>query len=159
MEPVVVAKGEIQLIGLGARTTNQDESGGNGKIPGMWGQFYGQAIAESIPNKVNQNIIGLYTDYENGVSGSYSFVIGCEVSTLQHIPEPLLARTIPSSTYAVFTTRKGAISEIVPEAWQYIWNWFENSAYERTFTGDFEYYDERSLDPVSAVVDIFVAIK
>lgn len=39
--------------------------------------------------------------------------------------------------------------------WVKIWN----SELERTFTADFEVYDERSQNPENAEVDIFVAVK
>ena len=42
-------------------------------------------------------------------------------------------------------------------AWIDIWKWFETSGVERTYTGDFELYDERCVDPDQAVVDIYIS--
>ncbi|MFC5589573.1 hypothetical protein ACFPRA_11775 [Sporosarcina soli] len=40
-----------------------------------------------------------------------------------------------------------------------MWRWFEQEEVECTYTGDFEVYDERCLDPQNAQVDIYIAIK
>lgn len=61
-----------------------------------------------------------------------------------------------SSTYARFQTRKGPIEEVVFETWQQIWSW--DQRYLRTYTGDFEWYDERSIDPKEAQIDIYIAV-
>lgn len=71
----------------------------------------------------------------------------------------MVAKVIPAATYAVFTTAKGPISEVVPEAWAYIWEWFKNSEMKRAYTGDFERYDARSMDPANAEVDLYISIK
>ncbi|MFD3445970.1 GyrI-like domain-containing protein [Microbacteriaceae bacterium 4G12] len=155
----LVTKDEIKLIGIATRTTNEQEING-GKIPELWQRYFQEQIAEKTPNKIkNGNMLGLYTDYENGVSGLYTMLIGSEVSTFDEIPEGMAAQTIPAAKYIVFTTKKGLISEVVVQAWAYIWEWFQHSNYERTFTGDFEWYDERSIDPNQAEVDIYIAVK
>ena len=47
--------------------------------------------------------------------------------------------------------------EVVSEVWGAVWAWEQQS--ERTFTGDFEYYDERSLNPDHTQVDVYIAVK
>ncbi len=58
--------------------------------------------------------------------------------------------TIPAATYAVFTTRKGPVAEVVCEAWKYIWKWSKEN--KRAFTTDFELYAEKSIEPKSCTI-------
>lgn len=96
-------------------------------------------------------VIGLYSDYEKDEHGSYLFTAGQFVDQqLEQVIE------IPASTYAKFRTRKGPIEEVVLETWQQIWTWDER--HYRTYTGDFEWYDERSIDPKEAQIDIYIAV-
>lgn len=96
-------------------------------------------------------VIGLYSDYEKDEHGSYLFTAGQFVDQqVEHVIE------IPASTYAKFRTRKGPIEEVVLETWQQIWAWDER--HYRTYTGDFEWYDERSIDPKEAQIDIYIAV-
>lgn len=75
-----------------------------------------------IPNHHTQTTLALYSNYESDETGVYTYTIGMPVSSLDTIPENMKSLTIPAQTYAVFTTRKGPVSEIVYEAWQDIWN-------------------------------------
>ena len=59
------------------------------------------------------------------------------VSSLEDVPENMTTLTIPAATYAVFTTRKGPVAEVVCEAWEYIWKWSKGN--KRAFTIDLSY--------------------
>lgn len=77
-------------------------------------------LQDSIPGKIDHGtLFGLYTDYENGTSAYYSFVVGCEVSTVDSIPEGFVAKILPASKYAQFTA-KGMMPDKVGEVWQHI---------------------------------------
>ena len=78
------------------------------------------------------------------------------VSSLEDVPETMTTLIIPAATYAVFRTRKGPVAEVVCEAWEYIWKWSKEN--KRTFTIDFELYDERATDPNNAQLDIYIAL-
>lgn len=96
-------------------------------------------------------VIGLYSDYEKDEHGSYLFTAGQFADQqIEHVKE------IPASTYARFQTRKGPIEEVVLETWHKIWTWDQRQY--RTYTGDFEWYDERSIDPKEAQIDIYIAV-
>ncbi|GED17932.1 GyrI-like domain-containing protein [Aneurinibacillus migulanus] len=160
IDPRIITSNEMNVIGVATQTTNQREAEGNGEIPKLWGRFATEQIDKDIPNKQRENqILSVYTDYENGVHGKYSYIIGSQVSNFSNVPDGMVAKRIPHSTYAVFTSNKGDISTVVPEAWAFIWSWFQESDMERAFTYDFELYDERSLDRNNAEVDIYIAIK
>jgi predicted transcriptional regulator YdeE len=146
------------IIGIAERTTNALEMTEQAKIPALWGRFYQEAVMEHIPGKKANVTYGCYSDYENGADGAYTITLGAKVA-LDSVPDGMNAVTLPQARYAVFTSRKGPITEIVPELWQAIWAWSETSELVRTFTGDFELYDERCANPEEAQVDIYIAVK
>jgi predicted transcriptional regulator YdeE len=162
MEPVIIARNEWKVAGIACRTTNEQEMKGDGEIPRLWERYFAERIVERIPNRMEHSpTFGVYTDYENGASGQYVLTIGAEVGSSDDLPANMLGITIPAARYAVFTTSRGPLSKVVPEAWSYIWQYFGNANVnmERAFTYDFEVYDERSLDPDNAQVDIYISIK
>ncbi len=160
IKPVVIEKDAFNVVGVTARTSNANESTAQAKIPHLWSAFYEQNITQHISNQVNRAVTyGLYSDYESDVNGHYTLTLGMEVSATDEIPEGMEAKSIPAAKYLVFTSEKGPITEVVIKAWQDIWAWFANSQEERTYTGDFEKYDERCANPNEAQVDIYIAIK
>lgn len=157
-QPEIVQKAAINIIGVTTRTRNQDEvSSRTARIPALWARF--QQVQEYIPNKANPNcILALYSDYESDEQGLYSETVGFEVTSLAHVPEGMVAKTAPASTYAVFTSPWGSLPDIVLATWQEIWTW-QAAQGKRSFSGDFELYDQRSANPQHAQIDIYVAIQ
>lgn len=142
-----------RLAGISARTTNAIEISGKGCIQGLWNNYF---ASEHLPAPEVARY-GCYTDYTDGITGEYTILVGHEVSPNESLPEGLDDILLPPATYAVFTSRKGPMAEVVGEAWGAVWTWDKQS--DRTFTGDFELYDERSLNPESVQVDIYIAVR
>lgn len=159
MQPTVVMKESLTIMGIAARTSNQAEATGNGGIPKLWQQFYQEQISNQITKKNSPACYGLYTEYEDGARGLYTMMIGHAVTPAAQDQAGLVKKEVPAAKYLVFTSKQGPLSEVVPQAWQQIWSYFEEATDERIFTGDFEYYDQRSADPMNAVVDIYIAVK
>ncbi len=160
IEPVVIEKDSFNVIGITTRTSNANELTAQAKIPQLWSAFYEQNVGQQIANHVNHAVTyGLYCDYESDVNGIYSLSLGMEVSAIDEVPKGMAAKIVPAAKYLVFTSEIGPVTEVVIKAWQDIWAWFANSAVERTYTGDFEKYDERCANPNEAQVDIYIAIK
>ncbi|MDQ0242636.1 putative transcriptional regulator YdeE [Bacillus fengqiuensis] len=158
MEPKFVYLEEKKVTGIGCRTSNQLEASGEGSIPKLWGEFYRRQQGNSIPNKTNECILGVYTDYETDVNGMYTMMIGSEVHTEDDVPSELIYTTLPASKYAVFTSEKGYVAEVVPQTWASIWKWFRQSNIQRAYKADFELYDESSSDPENAIVEIYISV-
>lgn len=157
-----VQKPDMQVIGITTRTTNADEMKEHAaKIPALWGRFMQGQVSAAIPHKINAfPILAVYYDYESNEHGAYSQLIGHEVTSLAEIPEGMVGIALPASTYAVFTTERGPVTEIIGKAWQTLWSMSpEQLGGQRSYTGDFELYDERSLDPQNAQIDIYIALK
>lgn len=157
LPPIVMNKSEIKIIGISIRTNNKNEMSGNGKIGSQWQKFYEQNVESQIPNKSHPGTVhAIYTDYESDENGEYSFILGAEVRNFDNIPQGMVAKTIPASKYAVYTSRRGPMPDIIFEIWKHIWNL--KSGYKRAYLGDFEVYDSRSKDPNDAIVDVYLSI-
>ncbi len=147
------------FAGFGTTTKNEKEMTDEAIIPQLWSRFYSEQISEQITNKKENTVLAVYTDYKTDVNGQYLFLIGHQLESNVSQEERIVVKKIPASTYLVFTSQRGPISEIVPKLWQDIWAYFETSTEVRTYTGDFERYDERAANPNDAIVDIYVAIQ
>lgn len=145
---------KFYVIGIAIRTSNEDGRAAN-DIPQLWEQFLTGNVISQIPNKESNAVYSVYTDYEGDYTKPYTTVLGCRVSSLDHVPEGLTGITIDAGNYRKFTA-KGKLSDgIVIQQWMTIWN----SGLDRTYGSDFEVYGEKAQDPDNAEVDIFVGVK
>ncbi|AMO35090.1 effector binding domain-containing protein [Lysinibacillus sphaericus] len=158
-EPKIIKREAFQIIGISTKTSNANELTAQAKIPQLWQDFYEKNIVDQLSKLDNQNVYGLYSDYETDVNGNYAITIGVEASKMNDASPEWVIKTIPAAKYLVFTSHKGKMPEIVIQTWQEIWAWFANSKVERTYTGDFELYDERCANPQEAQVEVYIAIK
>jgi predicted transcriptional regulator YdeE len=139
------------FIGLELRTSNEECSA---TMPPHKERFFKENIPSKIPHKINGDILALYTDYEGDYTKPYSWILGCEVSSLDEVPEGLVGKVIPDSNYAVFTTQGGFPQGLIA-AWQAVWK----SHLHRCYTSDFEVY-RSDFDPQkNPQVKVFIAIK
>ncbi|NIA02561.1 MAG: AraC family transcriptional regulator [Nitrospirae bacterium] len=148
-----VRKESMMVIGIEARTSNGSGAAA-ADIPKLWEAFYAKGVLSKIPNKVSDEVIALYCDYEGGYSQPYAFVIGCAVSSLDEVPEGLVAKTIPASTFAVFHV-SGEFPKSLVETWGTIWQ----SSLQRTYVGDYEVYGKEFSTEAVKEVDVLVAIE
>ncbi len=142
------------IIGIAVRTTNQNGQMGI-DIPALWGRFMSEGIAAKIPNKIDDAIYSVYTEYEKDHTLPYTTIIGCKVANLTQIPDGMVGHTIAEAKYQKFVAVGNLMEGAVYNEWTKIWN----TDLPRTYTSDFEIYNERSQDPVNAAVDIFIAVK
>lgn len=149
----------FQIIGITTRTSNVDEMNGAGKIGDLWKRFYAEGIAEQIPAKSEPSIFAVYHAYESDKNAPYSMTLGCKVETGTNPPTGMDVLKIPTQNYTQFTTTKGQMPQVVIETWQNIWQQEEHLKLKRQYSYDFEVYDQRSADPRSSEVDIYIALK
>jgi predicted transcriptional regulator YdeE len=160
MRPRVVEQQEFSVIGIQARTSNAREMTGDGAIPKQWDKFFKEGSADKIPHKVDSTIYAVYTGYESDRDGEYDFVIGAKVTSVSAVPPGMVAKKVPKGRYAVVTTAKGPVGQVVPKAWQRIWNLEDNKQLggARAYKADFEVYDEGACNPQDSQVDIYVGV-
>ena len=139
------------FIGLELRTNNEECSSA---MPAHKDKFFKENIPSKIPNKINGNILALYTDYEGDYTKPYSWILGCEVSSLEQVPEGLVGKIIPESKYAIFTTQ-GEFPDGLIAAWQDIWQ----SNLPRSYTSDFEVYGSDFDPQKNPEIKVYIAIE
>src|SRR5215467_6008541 len=76
----------FNVIGLAVRTNNKAEATGQGEIPKLWKRFVEQDTASRIPNRAEQNLIVVYTDYATDETGEYTYLVGSRVTSSADVP-------------------------------------------------------------------------
>lgn len=114
-----------------------------------------EAIAENIPNKMDNSIYCIYSDYEKDHTKPYTTILGCKVSTLATIPKGMVGKTFNEAAYIRYVAKGNMMQGIVFEEWTKIWN----SDLKRTFIADFEVYGDKAQNPENAEVDIFIGVE
>jgi predicted transcriptional regulator YdeE len=160
MDPKVVEQGEFTVVGLAARTSNAKEMTADGVIGKQWGRLMQENVVSKIPNKADQSIVAVYTEYASDHNGEYTFLLGARVTSDAEVPAGMIAKKIPAGKYAVFTSDKGPAPQVVPALWMKINSLPKTTVGgDRSYRADFEVYDQRAADPQSTVMDAYVGIR
>lgn len=133
------------VIGIEARTTNAREMSGQGAIGPLWGRLMKDALLERIPNRVDDRITAVYSDYESGKDGEYSYLLGAKVRAATHIPDGMASRQVGAGEYAMFTAKGEPAAEVVIGIWKEIWSLETGKKLERAYQTDFEVYSPDTL--------------
>ncbi|WP_142719911.1 GyrI-like domain-containing protein [Chryseobacterium rhizoplanae] len=144
----------FKVIGISVRTTNENGQAGK-DIPVLWEKLINEDILNSIPNKIDNTIYSIYTDYEKDHTKPYTTVLGCKVENLDNIPEGMVGYSFDGGDYIRFTTKGDLSKGLVINEWLKIWK----MDLGRIFTADFEIYGEKAQNPSDAEVDILIAVK
>jgi predicted transcriptional regulator YdeE len=142
------------VLGIAVRTSNENGQAGK-DIPALWNQFMSEGILDKIPNKVDNTVYSIYTEYEEDYKKPYTTVLGCKVSSLDEVPAGMKAITISEGGYFRCTAKGNMMEGMVYNEWIKIWN----SDIPRAYTTDFEVYGEKAQNPEDAEVDIFLALQ
>jgi len=144
----------FHIIGISVRTTNENGQAAK-DIGELWGKFMSERILEKIPNKISDSVFSIYTNYESDHTKPYDTILGCQVNSLDQIPQGMIGQSFEGGTFAQFISRGDTQTGAVYNTWVEIWN----TDLERLYTADFEIYGEKAKNLSDAEVDIFVAIK
>lgn len=144
----------FHVIGIAVRTTNEHGQSGT-DIPALWEKFISGGMLAKIPEKMNDTLYCIYTDYEKDHTRPYTTILGCRVENLDNIPEGMVGRTIEEAGYKKFTAKGDLMNGAVFSEWQKIWN----TDMPRAFKTDFEVYGSAAWLPEGAEADIFVGLK
>jgi CubicO group peptidase (beta-lactamase class C family)/predicted transcriptional regulator YdeE len=156
----VIERDGFTVIGIAARTNNAKEMTADGVIGKQRGRLMQEGLLAKIPNKADQSIVAVYTDYASDHNGDYTFLLGARVKSDSDVPAGMVAKKIPSGKFAVFTTEKGPAQKVVPKTWMTINSLPKTDVGgDRVYQADYEIYDERAADPTNMVADIYVGIR
>ena len=147
----VVHLKEKTVAGIIIRTSNND-SNMTKDIGEAWQEFFEGGIYQSISNKQNNNSIGLYTNYEDKVNGTYDVMVSCEISKEENLPNGIDVKKITEGKYAKFVA-KGHVQEAVAECWAKIWS----INLDRKYSCDFEEYIN-GCEMDNAEINIYISI-
>ncbi|MGL6128854.1 GyrI-like domain-containing protein, partial [Chryseobacterium artocarpi] len=125
----------FKVIGIEVRTTNENNQAAQ-DIPVLWEKLMKENIVENIPNKIDNTIYSIYTDYEKDHTKPYTTLLGCKVENLDIIPEGMIGKSFEGGNYVKFTPKGNLAEDLVINEWIKIWN----MDLQRIFTADFEMY-------------------
>lgn len=144
----------FKVIGVSVRTTNENGQSAN-DIQALWDKFMSEGVANKIPNKIDGEILSIYTNYESDHTKPYDTILGCRVSSLEEIPEGMIGQFFEGGNYGEFISKGDLSQGIVYTTWTEIWE----KDQDREFTADFEVYGEKAQNPIDAQVNIYIALR
>jgi predicted transcriptional regulator YdeE len=163
-EPVPVEMDEFLVMGIERRKTFETPLNVNvrdavyrrafqPRVPGVWEVFFDHKIEEKIVARKNANeLLFLYSDYD---AHGHVEMVGCEVTSVDDVPEGMVAMPVPAGKYLLFEAR-GPLPAALDTTWNEIRDYFgRNKDCERAFAVDFELH----RDDRPEAVDVFVAVK
>lgn len=142
------------VIGISTRTTNENNQSA-ADIGALWNKFMSEGILQKIPNKVNEDIYSIYTDYEGDYTKPYTSILGCKVKNTDEIPEGMVAINIKASDYEKITAKGNLQEGLVYKKWLEIWDMDLNRVYQ----ADFEIYGVKAQKPEDAEVRIYIGVE
>lgn len=144
----------FNIVGISIRTTNENGQASE-EIAELWGKFMSESILTKIPNKVDNEIYSLYTDYEGDHTKPYTAILGCKVENLNNIPSGMVGKSFSGGTYTKTTAKGDLMQGLVVSQWSKI---FEMEL-DRTYNADFEIFGEKAQNPSDAEVDFYVGVR
>jgi len=149
----IVNQDAFHFIGIAVRTTNENNQAMQ-DIPKLWGRFMDDGILAKIPNKVDDTIYCMYTDYVSDHNKPYTTLLGCKVNSLAEVPEDMRGMTVPGGPYVPFQAHGNLKEGAVVQTWMNIWE----SGMDRAYTVDYEVYGAKAAEPADDEVDVFVSV-
>jgi predicted transcriptional regulator YdeE len=143
----------FKVIGISVRTTNENNQVAI-DIVALWDKFLNENVLSAIPNKIDNTVFSIYTDYESDHTKPYTTFLGCKVKNLDSVPDGMIGKSFDGGDYVKFTVKGNLMDGLVAKKWSKIWG----MDLPRVYTADFEVYGEKAQNPANAEVDIFIAV-
>ena len=160
MNPKAVQQEEFTVVGIAVRTSNAEQMTPERPIGKQWERLFKEGVLAAIPNKANDNIVALYTEYASDKDGEYTYVLGARVTKVESVPAGMVAKNVPAGRYAVFTSERGPVQKVVVEMWQKVWVTPKSAmGGDRAYKADFEVYDQRAQNPADSIVDLYISVR
>jgi len=144
----------FKIIGISIRTTNENGQASQ-EIAELWQRFMSENVISKIPNKIDNAVYSLYTEYESDHTKPYTAILGCKVENLDNVPNGMVGKSFDGGTYSKTTAKGDLMQGLVVNQWSKI---FEMELH-RTYDADFEIFGEKAQNPADAEVEFYVGIK
>lgn len=158
VEPVVQEAVEscpsgLKVVGLSMRTTNQ-----NGQamkdIEALWTRFWKEKIGTRIPEKVNDDIYAVYYDYENGVIGQYTVLVGYLAKSLPKKAKGLTEKELAAGSCKKYVS-KGKMPAAILKTWVEIW---QDKQLKRAYRTDYTVHGKKYFNGENAEVETYISV-
>jgi predicted transcriptional regulator YdeE len=157
--PAKVHVDSFVVMGISTITTNEREATPDGLIPKMWARLRSEDILNRIPNRKDNSIIAVYSNYENGRKASYRYTLGAAVNPTRFVPRGMVTQTIHAGAYTRYTAQRTAPSAVV-DLWKRIWSDEKPGGLERAYKTDYEVYPQGLIENTSkSRIDIYIGLK
>lgn len=142
----------LLIVGHAARTTNTAESDPHqAMIPALWAKARTPGAFDHVPGRTDNRLYAVLTDYDTDHTGPYTQIVGVAVSSLQDLPEGLVAVRVPAA-HCLTQQARGPMPQALIEAWHNIWKHTESGGDPaRTFTTDLEIHHNKGADIYLAI--------
>ncbi|GAA0879996.1 GyrI-like domain-containing protein [Algoriphagus jejuensis] len=144
----------FKVIGISVRTTNENGKAAK-EIADLWGKFMSEKVLDTIPNKTDNTVYSLYTDYESDHTKPYTAILGCRVENLNDIPNGMIGKSFDGGNYVQLSAKGNLMKSLIVNKWTEIWG----MDLDRAFTVDFEVFGAKAQNPTDAEIDFLIAVK
>ena len=128
----------FDIVGVSIITNNEK---GTEDINALWERFFRDSVGQLVPNKTDDVIYAVYSDYEGDHEKPYRLTIGYRVSN-DNTPENMHRVSVQSQEYAVMSAA-GKQPDALIETWKAIWS---SEDLGRSYATDFEVYGPRFFE-------------
>ena len=142
----------FDVVGISIVTDNQKATQ---DINALWEKFFKDSVGQFVPDKANDNIYAVYSDYQGNHEAPYRLTIGYRVKgSKTQIPGSMYRISVPDQRYAVMSAA-GKQPDALIETWTAIWS----GDLPRSFKTDFELYGPRFFEDGINEVLIHIGIE
>jgi len=157
LEPEIIAKETFNVIGLEIKTSLVDGQFMT-DVSNLIEEALSSLVLDEIPNRVHpEEVLGISSDLQE--DGTYTFMLGAEVTAVAGIPTGTVQRIIPAAKYAVFSA-VGEMPYALMEKQEYIaTEWLPASGYKAAKAPRFELYGEDAWEVSNPTIKIYLPIE
>jgi predicted transcriptional regulator YdeE len=142
----LIDKPSFQAVGLTARFIPGKEKPSESTAARLWESFNNRS--RQLPHQAVQGRYGIsFFDPDHTFGKEIGYLAGVHITepiVPEDLPDDMVVKQIPASTYAV-VSYKGTIDGISSIYDHYWREWLPSSSYEPAYGNEFEYYDHRYL--------------
>lgn len=128
---------EFDVVGISVVT---DNAKGTDDINALWERFFKDSVGQFVPDKVNDNIYAVYSDYEGDHEKPYRLTIGYRVNG-KVTPDHMTRICVIDQHYAILSAA-GQQPKALIETWEAVWS----GDLPRSYKTDFELYGPRFFE-------------
>ena len=116
-----------------------------------------EGLLRKIASRADNNIVAVYTEYASDKDGDYTYILSAKVKPGATTTSGMVQTTVRAGRFAVFTSDKGPVQQVVLANWKRIWESPKSQpGGDRLYRSHFELYDERAADPKNTEMDILI---